>query len=88
LVKLSGRPGHTTPFIARLTRAYLNFEVKDALKARRLRRSRSLSSKFRYAFLPLSEEWIFPRNARREGSAQPSQNALMLRDDRFAISSA
>jgi len=49
---------------------------------------RSLSSKFRYAFLPLSEEWIFPRNARREGSAQPSQNALMLRDDRFAISSA
>jgi hypothetical protein len=27
-------PDRTYPFIARLTRAYLNFEVKDALKAR------------------------------------------------------
>jgi hypothetical protein len=28
-----GRPGHTTPFIARLNRAHLNFEVKHAPKA-------------------------------------------------------
>ena len=39
----NGRPGHTYPFIARLTRAYLNFEVKDAPKAGGLRRSRSLN---------------------------------------------
>jgi hypothetical protein len=30
----NGRSGHTIPFIAQLTRAYLNFEVKDAPKAR------------------------------------------------------
>ena len=28
-IKETGRPGHATPFIARQTRAYLNFEVKD-----------------------------------------------------------
>jgi hypothetical protein len=26
---MKGRPGHSFPFIARQTRAYLNFEVKD-----------------------------------------------------------
>jgi hypothetical protein len=57
----NSRPGHTYPFIARLTRAYLNFEVKDAPKAGGLRRSRSLSSKFRYAFLPPSDEWVLLR---------------------------
>jgi hypothetical protein len=34
-----GRSGHGFPFIARLTAAYLNFEVKDAPKARGLRPS-------------------------------------------------
>jgi hypothetical protein len=29
LIKEIGRPGRTFPFIARPTRAYLNFEVKD-----------------------------------------------------------
>ena len=29
-----GRPGQTIPFSARPTRAYLNFEVKDAPEAR------------------------------------------------------
>jgi hypothetical protein len=43
-------PGHTFPFIARLTRAYLNFEVKDAPKARRLRRSTILEFKVQIRF--------------------------------------
>jgi hypothetical protein len=29
-MQIEGRPGHTIPFNAWLTRAYLNFEVKDA----------------------------------------------------------
>jgi hypothetical protein len=43
-------PGHTIPFIGRLTRAYLNFEVKDAPKARRLRRSMILQFKVQIRF--------------------------------------
>jgi len=35
----SGHTGHTVPFVERLTRAHSGFEVKDAPKARRLRRS-------------------------------------------------
>jgi hypothetical protein len=45
-----GRPGHTFPFIARLTRAYLNFEVKDGAKRRRLRRSMILEFKVQMRF--------------------------------------
>jgi hypothetical protein len=46
----NGRPGHTFPFIARLIRAYLNFEVEDAPKARRLRRSTILEFKVQIGF--------------------------------------
>jgi hypothetical protein len=83
---LKASPGHTFSFIARLTGAYLNFEVKDGApisavaemgindrnragpisKRRRLRRARSLTSKFRCAFRPPSDELVFPRHARRE----------------------
>ena len=44
------RPGQTFPFIARLSRAYLNFEVKDAPKARGLRPSLILEFKFQIRF--------------------------------------
>jgi hypothetical protein len=37
------------PFIARLTRAYLNFELKDHDRRRRRAFGASLTSKFRYA---------------------------------------
>jgi hypothetical protein len=43
-------PGHTGPFIARLTRAYLKFEVKDAPKARGLRPSLILEFKVQIGF--------------------------------------
>jgi hypothetical protein len=73
----AGRPGQTSPFIARQTRACLNFEVRDAHRSRLSPRPastmsksemsdfdwraasggrRSLSSKFRYAFLPPCDE--------------------------------
>jgi len=45
-----GLPGHTYPFISRLTRAYLNFEVKGAPKARGLRPSVILEFKIRIRF--------------------------------------
>jgi hypothetical protein len=38
-------PGHSFPFIARPSRAHLNFEVKDAPKARGLRPSMILEFK-------------------------------------------
>jgi len=47
---VAGRPGRTTPFIARLTRAHPNFEVKDAPKARGLRPSQILEFKIRMRF--------------------------------------
>jgi hypothetical protein len=37
--EICGRPGWTFPFIARLTRAHLNFEVKDGTKCRRQSKS-------------------------------------------------
>jgi hypothetical protein len=43
-------PGHTILFIARQTRAYLNFEVKDAPKARGLRPSMILEFKVQIRF--------------------------------------
>ena len=54
-------PGHSFPFITRLTRAHLNFEVKDRDGRRPRAFGASLSSKFRYAFLPPCDEWIFLR---------------------------
>jgi hypothetical protein len=44
------RQARENPFIARLTRAHLNFEVKDAPKARRLRRSMILEFKVQMRF--------------------------------------
>src|SRR5208337_2892583 len=38
-------------------KAYLNFELKDAPKARGLRPSRSLTSKFRYARVSRAMNW-------------------------------
>ena len=46
----SGRSGRSFPFIARLTAAYLNFEVKDAPKARRFRRPGVLEFKVETSF--------------------------------------
>jgi hypothetical protein len=43
--KINGRPGRTFSLIARPTGAYLNFEVKDAPKARSLRPSTILEFK-------------------------------------------
>ncbi len=70
-IKETGRPGRAFPFIARPTRAYLNFEVKDRDRRRRRAFGASLSSKFRYAFWPLSDEWVFPRHARGELIPKP-----------------
>jgi hypothetical protein len=50
LIKEIGRPGHTIPFIARPTRAYLTFEVKDAPKACGLRPSQILEFKGQIRF--------------------------------------
>jgi hypothetical protein len=46
----AARQARENPFIARLTRAHLNFEVKDAPKARRLRRSMILEFKVQMRF--------------------------------------
>jgi len=49
-VDAASRPGHTTPFIARLTRAHPNFEVKDGPKGRRRWRPTVLEFKIRMRF--------------------------------------
>jgi hypothetical protein len=41
-----GRPGHTSLFIAWLTRAHLNFEVKDLRRPEAARQSKSDLSDF------------------------------------------
>src|ERR1019366_1331653 len=53
------QPIHRTP-----DPSVYELEVKDAPKARGLRPSRSLSSKFGCAFLPPRDEWIFQRTTR------------------------
>ena len=54
-----GRPGHAIPFIARQTRAYLNFEVKDAPKARGLRPSAILEFKAQIRFSAAGRRMVF-----------------------------
>jgi hypothetical protein len=46
----SVRPGHTSPYIARPTRAYLNFEVKDLRSPEAARLWRVLEFKVQIRF--------------------------------------
>jgi hypothetical protein len=49
-VQRKGRSGRTFPFIARLTRAYLNFEVKDLRRPEAARLWRVLEFKVQIRF--------------------------------------
>lgn len=53
---LCGRSGRTSPFIARQTRAHLNFEVKDLRRPEAARVWRVLEFIVRYAFLAPCDE--------------------------------
>jgi hypothetical protein len=50
-------------------KAYLNFELKDAPQARRLRRSTILDFKVQIGSGQPSDKWVFPRHARVSNKA-------------------
>jgi hypothetical protein len=59
-----GTSGQGLSFIARLNRRLSDIRSQGSSTAGRRAFSASLSSHFRLAFLPPSDEWIFPRKAR------------------------